>query len=440
MGVKYFVDENLIPKDGSREIISKFNKEVDFDHNEIFIYPDVHYKRGARVVNGMLISSDKHVFPACLGVDNCGFTFGKINNTNELEVQTSFENYSKLLKDYVAFENYSEEYMYDLFTKYLEIDFIKNSSLYNFLNIKTIDKAIKLAKNTLSDKIMALARQSLGSLGGGNHFFEIHGIIEIFEDNIVFNKGDYIFILHSDSVGVGDHINLLYSNLSEWFFLKGYEGFKKRFSFRFYQILCFALRGLVSFETFKLLYSQTDYRTIKAYSRIGKSLIFAHNLASLFGEMNRDLIIKNWAKTQNLDVKIISSFSHDGIRIENINRIVHRNGVQFLGDAKYFVLPSAMGGFSYIMENSFNKSAFYSSNHGVGRTQDKHIARENYNEKDTCMDLEEGRVKLYRVGAGSMAEQNKKAFKDTQSIIDSMNKYKLGKKIARTKPIAIIKG
>jgi RNA-splicing ligase RtcB len=442
--IMYFTDKNLIPNDGSKQILDVFSREIDFTHTDIYIYPDVHYKKGARVVNGMLICSDKYIYPACLGVDNCGFTFGKVISRKSIsELQSSFEQYSKLLKSYTAFEQYSDKDIIDLFDKYLEKDFLANRSLYQFLGINTVEKAKKMCRRLLSGQIRRVTRKTLCSLGGGNHFFEIHQILEVYKENSQFQPGDFIFILHSDAIGVGNIFNLTYSNLSELDITKGsVKHLKYYIKLRIWQLLYFFRNAdfMVSpGETLKLLYSQKDYRTIEAGTSIGKHILFEHNLASLFGDMNRDAIIANWGKTQRIEYQIIGSHSHDSIKIENSN-IIQRNGVQFIGEDQFFMLPSAMGNFSYIMENTFNEKAFYSANHGLGRIQDKHIAREQYNEAETCSSLEQDEIKLYRVGTGNIAEQNKKAFKDAATVLETMRDFNLGNKLAKTKPVAILKG
>ena len=171
--------------------------------------------------------------------------------------------------------------------------------------------------------------------------------------------------------------------------------------------------------------------------------MLAHNLSSIFGEMNRDEIINMWGKSQEIQTQKISSHSHDNVTAEmhyGKIRIVHRNGVQNIGDDKYCILPSAMGDFSFVMKNTFNEDAYFSTNHGTGRMQDKHIAKEQYTEKETTKEMGERKVSLFRVGNGSLAEQNMHAFKDPESIISEIEKYKLAYKAAKTYPVAVIKG
>ena len=123
MSIKYLVKEELIPDDGSKEIIENFYKNTQDETLDLLVYPDVHYKKGARVVNGMLTASDNYIYPAMLGVANCGFTFGKLENVtikDRDKLEQSFEMYSKILKAYNYTKMYSNEEIYDIFENYLD--------------------------------------------------------------------------------------------------------------------------------------------------------------------------------------------------------------------------------------------------------------------------------------------------------------------------------
>jgi RNA-splicing ligase RtcB len=443
VNVKYFVDEDLIPDDGSKEIIRSFDKAIDPDNNLVYIYPDVHYKKGARLVNGMLICSDRYIYPACLGVDNCGFTFGTVKTDSIGQLRESFAAYAKLLKDYTAYEKYSYAYIDSLFREYLGRDFRANFEFYEYIGTDTLEKVYRRAGSIWHTMFRRTAKNSLCSLGGGNHFFEIQRIIEIYKASAAFQPDSFVFMLHSDSIATGNLINLTYSNLSELDNIQNpLRYLKSIIKHRIWQFLYFS-KTLDLFYSpvgvFKLLFSKKDHRTIRADIRLGGNLLFAHNLASLFGEMNRRLIIENWRKSQKLDIQIIGSHSHDSIRIEN-GKIIQRNGVQRIGNDKYFMLPGALGACSYIMENTYNRQAFYSANHGMGRMQDKYIARDVYTEEETRKGIQADDITLYRVGGGNIAEQNKRAFKDAAPVIKCMRKFNLGVEIAKTKPVAVIKG
>lgn len=446
MNIKYFVDSELIPNDGSKQILDLFEKNIDFSKSEIVIFPDIHYKKGSRVVNGMLIKSNAYIFPAMLGVENCGFTWGKIKHIDEEKLKLSFDKFSKKIKSYESYKTYTKNDVLNLFFEYIEKDYNTNIDLYNFLKLQNSKQVIKKAKKALTKRVLERTQRLLCSLGGGNHFFEIHKLNECIEQSNL-NIGDYIFILHSDSIGFGDQINLRYSNLSELDSMKEHhKGRKTLRKIRRRQFLYFLKKGMFFKDlknTINLLYSQKDYRTIPFNSCIGKELLFEHHLAELFGEINRDLIIKNWSEENNIKLETYHSHNHDSITLRKEDSkyyIIHRNGVQNINQDKYFMLPSAMGNYSYILKNPKNKNTYYSANHGTGRIQDKHIAKDCYTDSNTIKGLEEKNIKFYHIGDGSMAEQNFAAFKNVESVLQVMKKYNLGIPVAKLEPKMVIKG
>ncbi|MCQ2572198.1 MAG: RtcB family protein, partial [Alphaproteobacteria bacterium] len=391
------------------------------------------------------IKSKKYIYPACLGVENCGFTFGKILDADEDKLKDSFRTYSKYLKAYEAIHSPTRQEMLDIFHDYLDKDFARNQNFYEFLGINSVESAFELAKQCLTKDILKTACITYGSLGGGNHFFEIHKVIETNSPDV--NKNDFFFILHSDSIAVGDRINLRYSNLSELDFIKNAKHGRKHIrKTRKRQLSYFIKTGLFfknPVEVWKLIYSQKDYRKIRFDTRIGKRLLFEHNLARIFGEINRNAIINNWAKITGINIDIIASHCHDSVMYEkydNEHFIIQRNGVQRVCDDDMFMLPSAMGNYSYLMKNPKNPKAFFSANHGTGRNQDKHIARDCYQENETISDMENDNILFCHIGNGNIAEQSKKAFKDVGLVLQEMKNYNLGQPIAKIKPIAIMKG
>jgi RNA-splicing ligase RtcB len=296
-------------------------------------------------------------------------------------------------------------------------------------------------KRCFRNKEIRTASKSIGILGGGNHFFELHKIEKMFIENKTFHVDDYLFILHSDSVQLGEYIHLLFSNLSE------VKSKYNKIIYRKNQFLYFLKRGFWISDTkslITLLFSKKMARKIKANDRLGREILFMHSIASVYGKLNREQIIKEWALQDNIKLNNIYSHNHDSILVEkrknDKNFIVQRNGVQKIGLDGLYMLPCAMGTSSYIMMNSNNEDAFYSANHGTGRVKDKKIAREEFTIIETLNGLKEEKVTLFRLGKGNLAEQNYLSFKKPKSVIHTMESYNLGRKLAKTKPIAVIKG
>lgn len=443
MGLKYLVDSQYIPQDDSQEVIKKF---VDNTKSEVLIFPDVHMKKGALIANGMLVSSDFNIYLSCLGVENCGYTFGKINEHNQEKLVQGFAEFSKILRERVNIPKYSTNEILDLFDKYLRLDYEKKEFLYKYLGFNNAEDLILMAHQILDSHIIKMAANTLCTLGGGNHFFELHKITNVY-DSDRFNNGDFIYMLHSDSISVGDTIYELFSDLHE---MKGNNSLRARcriLKFRFYQYryfrkLCKSINGIKN-DLHLIFNPKNDYQAIDVRTELGRVLMTAHNLSSVFGEMNRDAIINLWAETQGIVHEKMGSHSHDNVTAElncGAVKIVHRNGVQNIGNDEYCILPSAMGNYSYVMKNAYNEEAYFSTNHGTGRMQDKHIARDEYTESMTKAEMEKAKVSLFRVGNGNLAEQNMHAFKDPTAIVNEMERFKLARKAAKTQPVAVIKG
>lgn len=442
MAIKYFVDKNLIPDDGSIKLLKMLDTNISSNDTKLYVYPDVHYKSGARVVNGLIIQSENNIYPACLGVENCGFTFGLLGK--DLEIERLNKVACDLSKNNFFRNNYSEKNIEEMFSKKLKDDFSKKRELYEFLGYKDHRTVVRdsirfLRKNGL----IKMAAATLCHLGGGNHFLEIHKIAESENDHLL---GEYMIIVHSDSISVGNYVNLVFSNLSELDYLPFVFKVKAKTKYRIHQFLYYMRQHLLLKDfgnIVKLCFSQKDYRSIKCDSILGKNLLLAHNIASVFGEMNREELLRHFSEAYGGTVNLLGSHCHDNVTIETYSSqkyVVHRNGVQKVGDDELFILPQAMGIGLILMKNPQNEKALFSANHGTGRFQDKPVAKEIYKEDDTENELAENNVSLFRVGNGNLAEQNHAAFKKIDVIASQMKKFNLGIPIARTIPVIVIKG
>lgn len=439
MSLKYFFNKNLIPKDSSEEKIEKFYKDV-IKHDlsaKLNVYPDVHYKRLAPIPNGIMLLSKNNIYSSFLGVPNCGFTFGKIENITIKDIdkirQTS-KIFSKNLKDYNRDRKYlfSDSEILNILEEKIDIYYKKNKEC--FKNLKISKKMLNDAFKT--NKILNLAKKSLGTMGGGNHFFEIQKVN--FSSDKQIKKDEIILLLHSDSVEVGVFLEMVFSNS---YMFKGLRKIKNYLR----QMMFFRLKLIKDFSYLKNMFDNNNSRKINKNSKIAKDIILYFSIGQIFGEINREIIIKkyiNYLKQELPEANFLNygSHSHDFVKpIMQDGEIsfLHANGVQYIGKDKYLLLPGALGTKSYILKNIYNKDAFYSTNHGVGRIQDKHIAKENYSEEEVKSDL---KLELLRIGSGKIEEQSNKAFKDVSLVIEEMEKFKLGEKIVELEPIISIKG
>ena len=54
--------------------------------------------------------------------------------------------------------------------------------------------------------------------------------------------------------------------------------------------------------------------------------------------------------------------------------------------------------------------------------------------------MQERNISLYRLGAGNIVEDAPSAFKDVDSVVAVMKEMKLASPVAKTRPLAVLKG
>ena len=84
--------------------------------------------------------------------------------------------------------------------------------------------------------------------------------------------------------------------------------------------------------------------------------------------------------------------------------------------------------------------SFYSVNHGAGRVMDKPEALARFSEDDVVREMGDKDIRLYRYGAGDIAEQAPGSFKDISHIVDAMRAHDLARPVVRLRPVATLKG
>jgi tRNA-splicing ligase RtcB len=106
------------------------------------------------------------------------------------------------------------------------------------------------------------------------------------------------------------------------------------------------------------------------------------------------------------------------------------------------LVPGSMGTASWVLlgtEGSMAQS-FGSTCHGAGRVMSRSQAKREIRGDKLRQDLEAGGI---RVRAGSMpglAEEAPAAYKDVDQVIEVVSKAGIAKKVARLRPVAVIKG
>ena len=106
------------------------------------------------------------------------------------------------------------------------------------------------------------------------------------------------------------------------------------------------------------------------------------------------------------------------------------------------IVPGSMGTHSYVLvgTESGRDKAFWSTCHGAGRAMSRTQARKRMGGDQVKRELETGGVLVNATHPGLLAEEAPYAYKDVTSVVEVCEGAGLSKRVARLRPLAVIKG
>ncbi|HLG32638.1 MAG TPA: RtcB family protein, partial [Ignavibacteriaceae bacterium] len=298
----------------------------------------------------------------------------------------------------------------------------------------------------VSQRAMERGADQVGTLGSGNHFLEVDVVEEIYDAKTaeVFGlfQNQVVVLIHTGSRGLG------------------------------YQVCDDYLKVLLNASSkygFKLPDRQLACAPIQ--SSEGKDYISAMQAAANFAWNNRQVIMylakKAFKDTFNmseseLGFRLVYDVCHNIAKIEKHkigneekNVCVHRKGAtrafppgSELIPAKYksvgqpVLIPGDMGRYSYIAVGTEKamQDTFGSSCHGAGRNLSRTKALKNAKGRNLVEELNKKGITIKARGYRTIAEEMPGAYKDVSDVVEVMHKEGITRKVAKIRPIGVIKG
>lgn len=300
--------------------------------------------------------------------------------------------------------------------------------------------------NAVSQRAFERGADQLGTLGSGNHFLEVDVVEEIFDSKVaeVFGlfQGQIVIQIHTGSRGLG------------------------------YQVCDDYLKVLLQASSkygFKLPDRQLACAPIK--SQEGQDYLAAMQAAANFAWNNRQVIMhlakKVFKETfsmsdSELGFKLLYDVCHNIAKIEKhtigneIKEVcVHRKGAtrafppgsklipeKYKGVGQPVLIPGDMGRYSYILVGTEKamEETFGSSCHGAGRNLSRTKALKNAKGRDLVAELNKKGIAIQAKGYKTIAEEMSDAYKDVSDVVDVMHKEGITRKVAKIRPVGVIKG
>jgi len=292
----------------------------------------------------------------------------------------------------------------------------------------------------VSERAISRGIGQLGTLGAGNHFLEVQYIDEIFDEKIAnalgLKKDQVTIMIHCGSRGFGHQVASDYIKKME-----NEYGFK----------------------------NLPDRELINApvKSQLGKDYMSAMAAAVNFAFANKQLIT-HWVREEmkyifpNVKVDTIYDVCHNIAKfeehiIDGKKKIVcvHRKGAtRSFGPGRKEIpetyrkigqpvlIPGSMGTASYLLigTKKSEELTFGSCVHGAGRVKSRSSASKTLRGEEIKKQLGKKGIEIRAGGWKSLAEEAPEAYKDIEEVVRVVDELGISKKVARLKPLAVVKG
>jgi tRNA-splicing ligase RtcB (3'-phosphate/5'-hydroxy nucleic acid ligase) len=300
------------------------------------------------------------------------------------------------------------------------------------------------------DKVSVRARQrgrpQLGSLGAGNHFIEIDVVEQIFDANAAstmgLEEGNLAVQIHCGSRGFGHQICTDY--------VEEFQSAVKRFGIHLVdrELVCAPLNSPEGQDYLAAMRCAANYA-------FANRQILAHSARKAFEQVLAGKV-KDWHLHQVYDIcHNMGKIETHMIEGERIKVCVHRKGAtrafgpgapelpeEYRAIGQPVLVPGSMGTASWVLvgtEASMDLS-FGSTCHGSGRLMSRHEAKRNVRGEKLRQDLEADGIHIRAGSMAGLAEEAPQAYKDVDQVVQAVVGGGIARKVARLRPLAVIKG
>lgn len=294
----------------------------------------------------------------------------------------------------------------------------------------------------VSERAKNRGRAQVGTLGSGNHFCQLDKVEEIFDESVakIFGlfKDQVIVFIHTGSRGLG------HQNCTDY------------------------LRIVIpAYPRYGIKLPDRELACVPFNSSEGQRFFKAMSAVCNYAWSNRHMIAcyirKAWKRVlgEKANLKLLYDVAHNIAKIEEhevndqeMKLIVHRKGAtrafppghpeipeKYREIGQPVLIPGSMGTASYVLVGTEkSKEAWYTVNHGAGRTMSRRAATRRFPGYEVVKELESKGIIVKCRSFRGIAEEAPMAYKDVDSVVEVVHKAGLSKKVARLVPLAVIKG
>ncbi len=298
----------------------------------------------------------------------------------------------------------------------------------------------------VSSRARERGRPQLGSLGAGNHFIEIDVVDQIFDPAAAqvmgLSEGRLVVQIHCGSRGFGHQICTDY--------VEELQSAVKRYNIQLpdRELVCAPLNSPEGQNYLAAMRCAGNYA-------FANRQILAQSARKAFEEVLAGKV-KNWQLYQVYDIAHnmgkIETHLIDG---QSMKVCVHRKGAtrafgpgaaelpdEYKPIGQPVLVPGSMGTASWVLVGTKRSMAqsFGSSCHGAGRLMSRHQAKREVRGEKLRHDLEADGIHVRAGSMAGLAEEAPQAYKDVDEVVQAVVGADIARKVARLRPVAVIKG
>ncbi len=300
--------------------------------------------------------------------------------------------------------------------------------------------------DVVSNRALERGKKQLGTLGSGNHFLEVGVVEEIYDSESaqVFGlfEGQVTLMVHSGSRGFG------YQVCDDFLAYMTKHVQKLGFELPDRQLACAMVQSKEGIRYYNAMACAANYAWANRQ-------ILMHLSSEVF---SRVLDIG----PKDLELNLVYDVCHNIAKkekhvIDGKKRLVcvHRKGAtrafppghESLCDAyrpvgQPILIPGDMGTASFIMVGTEKamEETFGSTCHGAGRVLSRKAAKKKSKGRSIRRELEDKGILVRWSGRSTLAEEMPDAYKDISEVVAVVHGAGISKKVAKLRPIGVVKG
>jgi len=298
----------------------------------------------------------------------------------------------------------------------------------------------------LSPRAVQRGREQVGTLGSGNHFVELGVVDRVYDAPAAgvlgLERGQVTLLIHTGSRGFG------YQVCDD--FLKRMVDAARTYGFSLpdRQLSCAPLDSAEG----------RDYLAAMAcaanYAWVNRQVIMALAVRALARALG--------SREDRLRARLIYDVSHNIAKWERhewegrqVELCVHRKGAtrafgpghpqvpaRYRGVGQPVLIPGDMGSASFVCvgtQRAMNET-FGSTCHGAGRILSRSQAKKQARGRRVVDELKRKGIVVLARGRDTLAEEMPDAYKDVEDVVRIMHEAGISRKVARLKPLGVVKG